>query len=254
MKKLIILGGSGFVGALIVATVIRILTAPAPEPADATDGAKPAHATTETAATAQTGAPARSPAGTPEQGASVAPEGGAVEAEHSGVETRPQGNPSPTPTASGEAERASQQLGAGSGGGVGQPVAAKSPEGPGASEPVRSGAPAVSDEANATARTAATVPGVAARPSPAQVKGPSSTPEGPLSKEAKELKLLAKILVNMKPAEAAKVMKDLPDEQVQRLIVAMGPRPAATILAQLPPERAAAVSRRLLEAQAAETQ
>jgi hypothetical protein len=73
------------------------------------------------------------------------------------------------------------------------------------------------------------------------------------AREGKELKLLAKILTNMKPADAAKVLKDLPDEQVQRLIVAMGARSAATVLAQLPPERAAALSRRLLEDPASET-
>lgn len=68
-----------------------------------------------------------------------------------------------------------------------------------------------------------------------------------MTTDPKELKLLARILTNMKPAEAAKVVRDLPDEQLEQLIVAMGPRQAASLLAQLPAERAANLSKLLLE-------
>ncbi len=100
------------------------------------------------------------------------------------------------------------------------------------------------DVAERSEETAKPTPPVA---QPALATGAAKATEG------KELKLLAKILTNMKPADAAKVLKDLPDEQVQRLIVAMGPRSAATVLSQLPPERAAALSRRLLEDPMSET-
>ncbi|MCC6652351.1 MAG: hypothetical protein IT348_14460 [Candidatus Eisenbacteria bacterium] len=59
-------------------------------------------------------------------------------------------------------------------------------------------------------------------------------------------KQVGSILMNMKPAEAAKIMGYLTDSQVEGLLRSMSPRNAATVLSQLPPERAAALSRRLL--------
>lgn len=59
-------------------------------------------------------------------------------------------------------------------------------------------------------------------------------------------KQVGSILMNMKPAEAAKIMGYLNDAQIEGLLRSMSPRNAATVLSQLPPERAAALSRRLL--------
>ncbi len=59
-------------------------------------------------------------------------------------------------------------------------------------------------------------------------------------------KQVGNILLNMKPAEAAKIVSYLSDEQVEGLLRSMAPRQAATVLGQLPPERAAALSKRLL--------
>lgn len=59
-------------------------------------------------------------------------------------------------------------------------------------------------------------------------------------------KQVGSILLNMKPAEAAKIMGYLNDTQIEGLLRSMSPRNAATVLSQMPPERAAALSRRLL--------
>ena len=64
--------------------------------------------------------------------------------------------------------------------------------------------------------------------------------------DAESYKQVGNILLNMKPAEAAKIVGYLNDEQVEGLLRSMAPRQAATVLGQLPPERAAALSRRLL--------
>ena len=57
---------------------------------------------------------------------------------------------------------------------------------------------------------------------------------------------VAKILVNMKPTEAAAILAYLSDAQVEGVLRALGPRQAATVLAALPTERAAQLSKRLL--------
>jgi flagellar motility protein MotE (MotC chaperone) len=57
---------------------------------------------------------------------------------------------------------------------------------------------------------------------------------------------VARILINMKSAEAAKIMAYLGDDQVEGILRSMGVRQAAMILAQLPVERAAKLSRRLM--------
>jgi flagellar motility protein MotE (MotC chaperone) len=58
---------------------------------------------------------------------------------------------------------------------------------------------------------------------------------------------IARILITMKPAEAAGIMSHLTDDQVEGIVRAVGVRQAATLLAQLPTARAAALSRRLIE-------
>lgn len=64
--------------------------------------------------------------------------------------------------------------------------------------------------------------------------------------DAESYKQVGNILMNMKPAEAAKILAYLSDPQVEGLLRSMSPRNAATVLAQLPSERAAALSKRLL--------
>lgn len=85
-----------------------------------------------------------------------------------------------------------------------------------------------------------------ATPRPAPAASPARTEKKPQT-EVKEFKQLAKILVNMKPAEAARVIHGLSDDNVHGLLLAMGPRQAASLLAELPPERAAALGIRLLK-------
>jgi hypothetical protein len=60
-------------------------------------------------------------------------------------------------------------------------------------------------------------------------------------------KQLARIFANMKTTDAAKVLAYMSDEEVEGVLRQLGVRPAAGLLAALPKERAAALSRRLLD-------
>jgi hypothetical protein len=71
-------------------------------------------------------------------------------------------------------------------------------------------------------------------------------PRAPNLPDADSYKQVGSILLNMKPAEAAKIVSYLNDDQVEGLLRSMSPRQAAGVFGQLPPERAAALSRRLL--------
>jgi hypothetical protein len=71
-----------------------------------------------------------------------------------------------------------------------------------------------------------------------EAPGEENEGEGPA-----EFKQLAKILANMKPAEAAGILGHLTDEQVASVFGSMNPRAAALVLAEIPPERGAAVGR-----------
>ncbi|MFZ5624823.1 MAG: magnesium transporter MgtE N-terminal domain-containing protein [Gemmatimonadota bacterium] len=82
------------------------------------------------------------------------------------------------------------------------------------------------------AKPAVAQPPVAAAPRPGQPR----------------FRVLSQILVNLKPAEAARILSHLSDDEVAGILESLGPRPAATLLAALPSERAAAMSRRLLAA------
>jgi Mg/Co/Ni transporter MgtE len=64
--------------------------------------------------------------------------------------------------------------------------------------------------------------------------------------DADSYKQVGSILLNMKPAEAARIMSYLNDDQVEGLLRSMSPRQAAGVLGQLAPERGAVLSRRLL--------
>ncbi len=80
----------------------------------------------------------------------------------------------------------------------------------------------------------------------------SSAPAGAVSPEASRLeaasyKQLARIFANMKTTDAARVLAYMSDEEVEGVLRQLGVRPAAGLLAALPKERAAALSRRLLD-------
>lgn len=79
---------------------------------------------------------------------------------------------------------------------------------------------------------------------PAPVAAPATSAHA--EPDAERYKQVGSILLNMKPAEAAKVIGYLNDDQVEGLLRSMSPRQAAGVLGQLSPERAAALSRRLL--------
>ena len=70
---------------------------------------------------------------------------------------------------------------------------------------------------------------------------------GPVRIEARSYSDVAKILVNMKPAEAGSILSRMSDENVEGILAQLGPRQAAVLLAQLPAERAAALSLRLIQ-------
>ena len=80
-------------------------------------------------------------------------------------------------------------------------------------------------------------------PHEAEVVTPTSTSH---AEPPADYTRVAKILVNMKPAEAGAILEHLGDAQVEGVLRAVGPRQAATLLTALPAERAAQISKRLL--------
>jgi len=81
---------------------------------------------------------------------------------------------------------------------------------------------------------------VAAAPPP-MLSAPADTQAAALSYGQ-----VARMLTNLKPAQAAQIMQYLSDDQVEGILCSLAVRQAATLLAQLPSERAAALSRRLM--------
>lgn len=67
------------------------------------------------------------------------------------------------------------------------------------------------------------------------------------AREPRDFKSVALILTNMKPSDASKILAFLGDDLVEGIIRSLGPRQAAVLLVQLPPERAAALSRKLIQ-------
>jgi hypothetical protein len=74
-----------------------------------------------------------------------------------------------------------------------------------------------------------------------------SSPSADAEAAAKATKLVARILVTMKGADAGKIMEGLTDDEVEGILRAVGVRQAAGLLPLLPTERASRLSRRLLE-------
>lgn len=64
---------------------------------------------------------------------------------------------------------------------------------------------------------------------------------------------LARILGNMKAAEAERILEHMNDDQVASILASMGARQAATLLAAIPPARAAAIGRALVARGGAES-
>jgi len=116
---------------------------------------------------------------------------------------------------------------------------------PQVSQPVTQSAPAPAAPAVATAST-----GGSPAPTPVRVAAPveNGIHEGrsQTAPDGESYKQVGNILLNLKPAEAARIVAYLTDDQVEGLLRSMAPRQAASVLGQLPPERAAALSRRLL--------
>ena len=89
-------------------------------------------------------------------------------------------------------------------------------------------------------------PGGAAAKAPAP---PAKVPDrSALEAEAMtRAKSVAKVLVQMKPKEAVTIMAKLTDDEVERIFRQLNAKQLAALLAVLPGERAAVMSRRLLE-------
>lgn len=78
----------------------------------------------------------------------------------------------------------------------------------------------------------------AARPAPPPAPDPAAL--------AAAYKQVARVLAAMKPPQAARVLSQLSDDEVEGILRAVGPRQAADFLANLSVERAGVLSRRLL--------
>ncbi|NNF12936.1 MAG: hypothetical protein HKN72_06930 [Gemmatimonadetes bacterium] len=85
-------------------------------------------------------------------------------------------------------------------------------------------------------------PGVTAAP---VVQMPPPDPDS-LARVTERYQRLARIFSAMKPDEAAPVLAQLDDAQLEGILLAMQGRNAAPILAEMDPERAAALSRKVL--------
>jgi hypothetical protein len=90
-------------------------------------------------------------------------------------------------------------------------------------------------------RAAASVRGTAETPPP-PVAAPQEPPVQDSTATA-ERKAMARLFDGMKPDEAARIMKDLGDEQVKQILLSVKKRQAARILAALDPDRAARILR-----------
>ncbi len=83
--------------------------------------------------------------------------------------------------------------------------------------------------------------------SPAPVVQPPRHIEPDPAALAAAYKQVARVLAAMKPPQAAKVLTQLSDDEVEGILRAVGPRQAADFLANLSVERAGVLSRRLLK-------
>jgi hypothetical protein len=134
------------------------------------------------------------------------------------------------------------------------PAAAKTDSAttPGQGPPAAAPGPVGAVAGSSATPTAAGAQGATAT-GPAQPPGhpvlPSAIPTGAIAVSASSESYghLARILSNMKPSDAAKILAFLTDDQVEGILRTVGVRQAASLFAQLPAERAAAMSRRLIK-------
>ncbi len=96
-----------------------------------------------------------------------------------------------------------------------------------------------------TPHTVATEPAPRRPPVPAAAL-PARLPAPDPAALAAAYKQVARVLAAMKPPQAAKVLSQLSDDEVEGILRAVGPRQAADFLANLSVERAGVLSRRLL--------
>jgi hypothetical protein len=73
--------------------------------------------------------------------------------------------------------------------------------------------------------------------------GVTPTVAPPDSGWGKDQKAMAKVFESMEPASAARIMRDIPDDDVRRIILTLKKRQAAKILSALDPDRAARIMR-----------
>ena len=85
-----------------------------------------------------------------------------------------------------------------------------------------------------------------AKPSPT---GPSSASAGAnkeVGDSTSSQRQVARILSQMKPADAARLVELLGDDEAEKILRSLGAKPAALLLAHIEPQRATALTRRLL--------
>jgi hypothetical protein len=126
-------------------------------------------------------------------------------------------------------------------------------------EPADSGGDRISTEPEVTAdaaeRDTVTTP---SEPDPTAAVDSSDVPaapqegsvdrtEQPAPKQVPEYKTLARILATMRPADAAKILAYLSDDEVEGILRSLRVRQIATLLSELPTERAAALGQRLVD-------
>lgn len=114
------------------------------------------------------------------------------------------------------------------------------PTGPGHTAPTPPAPPVTSTAAVDPASAAS----LASRPAPAES---TATAVSAALGSAAGYRQVARMLSNMKPADAGKIVAYLNDDQLEGILGQLGVRQAASLMAQLPTERAAAMSRRIIK-------
>ncbi len=119
-------------------------------------------------------------------------------------------------------------------------------EGPGAAEPAVHGAPS-HNGGHAAAPVQAEPAAVTTHAPELHAAPPAPAPARARTDEPADYAQVSRILVNMKPKDAAVILGHLSDDHVEGILRSVGVRQAAALLTALPPERAAVMSRRLIE-------
>jgi MgtE intracellular N domain len=76
---------------------------------------------------------------------------------------------------------------------------------------------------------------------------PAELAPAALAERTGRAKAVGRILVGMKPKEAADILNRMPDDEVERIVRQLNAKQVATLLTALPDDRAAFLSRRLLQ-------